>query len=460
MKKKSYGILTKMPADEGDMLMRFIASDMTEDRDGDVIDQSGWQLDRFKENPVFLWAHDYSKAPIGACREVGLDGGKLMIGVEFDEEDDFAKLIKSKYERRILNAVSVGFQPLDAKPREDGKGYEFTSQSLLEVSAVPVPSNPAALAQRSAAEDVAVKKYWDLSAVEWLESRGYEVLKDVTDFPTEGDDKKVSLRNSSYGVFDPAYARAIKEDFPDIWEAGGNIEGNDQYRRLTPVVARGGAVETETEEEAVRKREAWAARHEKNFRLPGVVAQMKWYVVGSRGEGHMKEVMNEAKKAFEGMTKSDIDAVMSLMSVAKSIDLADAIAFVQHKAAPDELNVGDFVEWDSSGGMARGQIESVERDGEIDVPDANVVVSGTEDDPAALIRIYQEEDDGFEPTDVMVAHKFSTLTPIDPLPAPTEEEIEVEEDGNEEEKFIQVEDDTSHDEAREPVIYITDDTQE
>jgi hypothetical protein len=65
------------------------------------------------------------------------------------------------------------------------------------------------------------------------------------------------------------------------------------------VVKRNGAVETTGEERAVRLREAWAARHTGDHRLAGVVAQIKWYVVGSRGEGHMKEVISEEKKRLK-----------------------------------------------------------------------------------------------------------------------------------------------------------------
>ena len=51
------------------------------------------------------------------------------------------------------------------------------------------------------------------------------------------------------------------------------------------------------------------------------------------------------------------------------------------RAEPGELEVGDFVEWDSSGGMARGTVELIERDGEIEVPNSDFVITGTEDDP-------------------------------------------------------------------------------
>ena len=93
----------------------------------------------------------------------------------------------------------------------------------------------------------------------------------------------------------------------------------------------------------------------------------------------------------------------------------------EERAAPDELSVGDFVSWDSSGGRANGQIERIERDGQIDVPGADVTINGTEDDPAALIALYR---DG-EETDTKVAHRFSTLTKIS-KPEERAEEIKVE----------------------------------
>lgn len=80
----------------------------------------------------------------------------------------------------------------------------------------------------------------------------------------------------------------------------------------------------------------------------------------------------------------------------------------EDRAAPDALKVGDFVSWNSSGGRAQGRIVEIERDGTINVPDSDFSVNGTEDDPAALIRLYR---DG-EETDTLVGHRFSTLTKI------------------------------------------------
>jgi len=87
----------------------------------------------------------------------------------------------------------------------------------------------------------------------------------------------------------------------------------------------------------------------------------------------------------------------------------------EERAAADELIVGDFVSWNASGGVARGRIVRIVRDGEIEVPNTSFTITGEEDNPADLIRIYRESDGEWEETETLVGHRFSTLTKIDPL---------------------------------------------
>ncbi len=147
----------------------------------------------------------------------------------------------------------------------------------------------------------------DLDEQAWLVAEERDVIlemataakdgkKKPTNFPAKGDNKQVSLRNSQWNVFPLGYAEDLKENWPEIWRRGGNIRGNDQFRKLAPVARRGGSVESATEEAAVRLREAWGARHKGDFQLNGVIAQVKWLVVGSRGVDHMKSVINDAKQ--------------------------------------------------------------------------------------------------------------------------------------------------------------------
>ena len=45
----------------------------------------------------------------------------------------------------------------------------------------------------------------------------------------KGDDQAITLRNSNHPQFDRAFAESLKEDHPSIWDAGGNIRGNDAF---------------------------------------------------------------------------------------------------------------------------------------------------------------------------------------------------------------------------------------
>ena len=82
-----------------------------------------------------------------------------------------------------------------------------------------------------------------------------------------------------------------------------------------------------------------------------------------------------------------------------------------NRAEPDALKTGDFVSWNSAGGRARGKIIKIERDGKINIPNSDLTITGTAEDPAALIQVYRSG----EPTDTEVGHKFSTLRKIDPI---------------------------------------------
>lgn len=115
-----------------------------------------------------------------------------------------------------------------------------------------------------------------------------------------------------------------------------------------------------------------------------------------------------------------------------AISIAEGMEPGGERAKPGDLRVGDYVSWNSSGGRARGEIQEIVTDGTIDVPNSSVSVTGTPDDPAALIQVYRPVDGGgWEDTDVFVAHKFSTLTRIDELPEPMDEPDD--EDDDEEE---------------------------
>jgi hypothetical protein len=83
--------------------------------------------------------------------------------------------------------------------------------------------------------------------------------------------------------------------------------------------------------------------------------------------------------------------------------------------------VGDFVEWDSSGGTARGRIVRVLQEGVLNIPDSTFSITAEDDDPAVLIRLYRELRDGYVATETLVGHKRSELRSIAPLKEPSDE---------------------------------------
>lgn len=85
--------------------------------------------------------------------------------------------------------------------------------------------------------------------------------------------------------------------------------------------------------------------------------------------------------------------------------------------------VGDFVRWNSSGGIARGKIEKIATTGSINVPNSSFTINAEDGNPAVLIRVYESYQDGYRPTDTLVGHKMSELTQIDALNAPSARSI-------------------------------------
>jgi len=103
-------------------------------------------------------------------------------------------------------------------------------------------------------------------------------------------------------------------------------------------------------------------------------------------------------------------------------DSPQFVRSLEERAEPGSVVEGDFVSWGSAGGRARGRIDHVMDYGRLDVPGTDFAIEASEDDPAALITVWEEVSGGWRATDTQVGHKVSTLTKIDPLPEPPPEE--------------------------------------
>ena len=131
----------------------------------------------------------------------------------------------------------------------------------------------------------------------------------------------------------------------------------------------------------------------------------------------MKEDKSEQpnERHIKSVVETD-DEIVITFGKGEMVDDVETESRVEERAEPNELAVGDFVRWNSSGGNAYGRIIQVETDGELEA-DSGFKVNGTADDPAALIRIYRydsESDAYVERKPVLnVVHRFSTLEKFD-----------------------------------------------
>ncbi len=131
---------TKAATDSG--TFEVIISTADEDRQGEVIDQKGWDFTNYKNNPVVLWGHNYSGLPIGVTDEILTnDKGQTIAKGRFapEEANPFAQQVRRLYDAKIVKTTSVGFIAREME------GNVITKAELLEFSFVPVPANPMAL---------------------------------------------------------------------------------------------------------------------------------------------------------------------------------------------------------------------------------------------------------------------------------------------------------------------------
>ena len=151
---------------DADGVTTVIASTPGSDRMGDVV-KADWRVERYAQNSIVAWAHDYSIPPIGRAIGLEMDGDNLIARIKWDDSDHnpLGATIAHQFREGFLSAVSVGFSPGKSTPRKSlakddpdyaESGYQFTANELLEISAVPIGANAECLAIRA--------KSWGIAA--------------------------------------------------------------------------------------------------------------------------------------------------------------------------------------------------------------------------------------------------------------------------------------------------------
>lgn len=141
--------------------MVFVASTPGTKRDGLDLTGLPWSVDNYRNAPIVTWSHDFAgnRLPIGRA-EVEIVGGQradrahgetLRAAITFDRADPFAAEVERKYRDGFLHAVSVSWDDVDANGVPTSRaGGKAVAHELLEIAAVPVPGDPAALIERQA----------------------------------------------------------------------------------------------------------------------------------------------------------------------------------------------------------------------------------------------------------------------------------------------------------------------
>lgn len=179
--KKELPIETK---DLGDRRVLFTISKEVIDRDGDILRANGCDLTNYLKNKVFLGFHNSRDFPLGKTEDIWIEADRVKAIVYFPTVEELSSdpnnaSEKAKlcdfcyhcYKTGMLNAVSVGFIPLEWVETENG--FDILKWELLEFSAVAVPANQDAIAE-------AVKSFGD------------EFAKGLVSKPMEKSGKRVS----------------------------------------------------------------------------------------------------------------------------------------------------------------------------------------------------------------------------------------------------------------------------
>jgi len=183
----------------------------------------------------------------------------------------------------------------------------------------------------------------DRTDEEWAER--IQAGEEQTNFPQDGDDDEPVMQNSAYDQPDGEFVDILKEEHPEIWDAGGNQRGNDAYEmwRRYRDGERSDAVKG-----WMYVREDWAARHSDDgsqfnnddgpepvpSNVGGVVAQMKWGVVpegrGTLTAQQQKDVILAAIKTIEEREEEDSEKSL--------VDALETLRRLMHGRKDEEIS--------------------------------------------------------------------------------------------------------------------------
>ena len=230
-----------------------IISDESVDAHGSIIRVDGWDLRRFKKNPIVPFGHASSSMPVARSLNVYADGKKLLADTQFaglNQGNALAETTFLMIRDKFLRGWSVGFQPRKRQPRklteeEQDLNYwdphEYTAQELYEYSVVPIPSNANALTKaRDAGVNLDPLLEWlaqhrEVSAL--LTEEGFAVpsVNDAIDIVTAGCIPYAKMPMADKGMAWDGPAEMAKASVADLkvmaaWMDSANPDVKGSYK--------------------------------------------------------------------------------------------------------------------------------------------------------------------------------------------------------------------------------------
>lgn len=166
---------------DDDMSVRFTISNNKVDRQNEIVDQS-WDLSDYKANPIVLWGHDPEQPEnvLGTAQDITVssDRSHTDATLKFSKSNPRAQMVYNLIKEGVLKTVSIGFNRGETDYSDDGTPI-LKNNKVFEVSVVPVPANPSAVALAYKARGISQKD------AKWLvESMKHEtevIEKQLTD---------------------------------------------------------------------------------------------------------------------------------------------------------------------------------------------------------------------------------------------------------------------------------------
>jgi 3'-phosphoadenosine 5'-phosphosulfate sulfotransferase (PAPS reductase)/FAD synthetase len=128
------------------------------------------------------------------------------------------------------------------------------------------------------------------------------------------------------------YAKKIKDKHPKVWALGGNEFGNTAFENLERALKRG--YWTENEEWMYVKWQSFNARHKGDFRIAGVIANLKWLNKVDKGWDFMKNLIETEIKKKENKLETGGELAKGIKSEREHIGTATKL--YKHEITPKQ----------------------------------------------------------------------------------------------------------------------------